>query len=429
MAGFQGPHANNHSVTDVMAYLADRRKNFPSKARTEARKAAELAQKHGEKKPADALEKQAEKLRKQLKRVESTIKRKREQQDEGDEMRDSGSDDDDKSEESAPEEASNRAAALAAVAAAEKKADVSRHCKYYSTGGTCGKKGKCRFVHDPEVRGKCYSGAAGERRSPDDPAASHFERQGAGGPDDSRVHPVSSREGNYESPRRCFGDQEEFRPGADTLPVDQQSLACATIVIAAAPSQERGTATSPAAALDDAAVQRTDKQAALPGLEAPAFWQYRSAKVGRPALEGRSLPIAGLPIADALAVGCTFCLGLLFHQHPTAPGDKEGAFNGCIASGLVDPTSSVGYARHVCFEANVQKVNWMGEEELIGTSDQVFFDIGRINSGEGMSARLRMCILASLKQSVGQTRFHGSIDITTASYSLICFVLKPLIDT
>lgn len=33
-----------------------------------------------------------------------------------------------------------------------KKADVSKHCKYYSTGGTCGKKGKCRFVHDPEVR-------------------------------------------------------------------------------------------------------------------------------------------------------------------------------------------------------------------------------------------------------------------------------------
>lgn len=33
-----------------------------------------------------------------------------------------------------------------------KKADVSRHCKYYATGGTCGKQGKCRFVHDPEVR-------------------------------------------------------------------------------------------------------------------------------------------------------------------------------------------------------------------------------------------------------------------------------------
>ncbi|KAG7109991.1 Protein phosphatase 2C 3 like protein [Verticillium longisporum] len=33
-----------------------------------------------------------------------------------------------------------------------KKADVSKHCKYYATGGTCGKKGKCRFVHDPEVR-------------------------------------------------------------------------------------------------------------------------------------------------------------------------------------------------------------------------------------------------------------------------------------
>lgn len=33
-----------------------------------------------------------------------------------------------------------------------KKADITRHCKYYSTGGTCGKKGKCRFVHDPQAR-------------------------------------------------------------------------------------------------------------------------------------------------------------------------------------------------------------------------------------------------------------------------------------
>lgn len=33
-----------------------------------------------------------------------------------------------------------------------KKADPTKHCKYYSTGGTCGKRGKCRFVHDPAVR-------------------------------------------------------------------------------------------------------------------------------------------------------------------------------------------------------------------------------------------------------------------------------------
>ncbi|KAJ4295666.1 hypothetical protein N0V88_004368 [Collariella sp. IMI 366227] len=33
-----------------------------------------------------------------------------------------------------------------------RKADPTKHCKYYSTGGTCGKRGKCRFVHDPAVR-------------------------------------------------------------------------------------------------------------------------------------------------------------------------------------------------------------------------------------------------------------------------------------
>jgi hypothetical protein len=33
-----------------------------------------------------------------------------------------------------------------------KKAILQRHCKYYSTGGTCGKKGKCRFIHDEAVR-------------------------------------------------------------------------------------------------------------------------------------------------------------------------------------------------------------------------------------------------------------------------------------
>lgn len=36
--------------------------------------------------------------------------------------------------------------------AAPKKPILQRHCKYFSTGGTCGKKGKCRFVHDQGVR-------------------------------------------------------------------------------------------------------------------------------------------------------------------------------------------------------------------------------------------------------------------------------------
>lgn len=33
-----------------------------------------------------------------------------------------------------------------------KKPILQRQCKYFSTGGTCGKKGKCRFVHDQSVR-------------------------------------------------------------------------------------------------------------------------------------------------------------------------------------------------------------------------------------------------------------------------------------
>jgi hypothetical protein len=98
------------------------------------------------------LERQADKLRRQLRKVESSIKRKREQGDEGDEMRgpSAESSDDEK-----PEVMSSRSSAAAPRPTPKppaKKADVSKHCKYYSTGGTCGKKSKCRFVHDPEVR-------------------------------------------------------------------------------------------------------------------------------------------------------------------------------------------------------------------------------------------------------------------------------------
>lgn len=135
-------------ITDVAAFLTERRKNYPTKARVEARKAAELARRDEDK--AASLEKQADKLRRQLRKVESSIKRKREQGDEGDEMRGFS---DESSDGGKPEVMSSRAEAAAPPPPPPvKKADVSRHCKYYSTGGTCGKKGKCRFVHDPEVR-------------------------------------------------------------------------------------------------------------------------------------------------------------------------------------------------------------------------------------------------------------------------------------
>ncbi|OAA38628.1 hypothetical protein NOR_06656 [Metarhizium rileyi] len=137
--------AETVQISDVAAFLAERRKNYPTKTRVEAKKAALVAQKDQAK--TAELEKQADKLRKQLRKVEFSIKRKREQGDEGDEMRDPSEDSDDEK----PEVMSSRVKTAPPPPPA-KKADVSRHCKYYSTGGTCGKKGKCRFVHDPEVR-------------------------------------------------------------------------------------------------------------------------------------------------------------------------------------------------------------------------------------------------------------------------------------
>uniref|UniRef100_A0A8H7K9T9 FMR1-interacting protein 1 conserved domain-containing protein n=1 Tax=Bionectria ochroleuca TaxID=29856 RepID=A0A8H7K9T9_BIOOC len=91
-------------VDDIAEFIAERKRNYPTKARREAKKAAEAAQKNEEKRTS--LERQADKLRRQLRKVESSIKRKREQGDEGDEMRDPSSDessDDDK-----PEEVSSR---------------------------------------------------------------------------------------------------------------------------------------------------------------------------------------------------------------------------------------------------------------------------------------------------------------------------------
>ena len=57
-----------------------------------------------------------------------------------------------KSDDEKPEALSTKQEQPAYLPPPPKKADPTKHCKYYSTGGTCGKKGKCRFVHDPAVR-------------------------------------------------------------------------------------------------------------------------------------------------------------------------------------------------------------------------------------------------------------------------------------
>lgn len=87
-------------------------------------------------------------------------KRKRENGDEGDdqvseedsaESSDSGDSDNEQ-----PEAMSTRSSGPPRISQPA-KAQLQRHCKYFSTGGTCGKKGKCRFVHDQDVRNQALS--------------------------------------------------------------------------------------------------------------------------------------------------------------------------------------------------------------------------------------------------------------------------------
>jgi hypothetical protein len=152
------PLTREDSFPDSVAtWIANRKRNYPTKARIAEKKAeeakrkeaeeAEAAKRREQEAEAMELERQASQLRKQLRKVESTIKRKREQHDEGDEMRESESE----SENEAPEALSSRAPDAAAAAAAP-KADVKQPCKYFSTGATCGKGSKCRFVHDQGAR-------------------------------------------------------------------------------------------------------------------------------------------------------------------------------------------------------------------------------------------------------------------------------------
>ncbi|KAI2624745.1 hypothetical protein GGS21DRAFT_493753 [Xylaria nigripes] len=149
-------------IPDIATWIAERKANFPTKARIAAKKtaiavaspAADDSSKSTstgidrEQAKIDRLEKKLNKLRGNLE------KRKRAPNDEGDEMRAdespslSNSSDDEEPEVQTSSKAPNSFLPPPPIT----RADPSNHCKYYSTGGTCGKKGKCRFKHDPAVR-------------------------------------------------------------------------------------------------------------------------------------------------------------------------------------------------------------------------------------------------------------------------------------
>jgi len=176
--------------------LAERRNRWPTKARREA-KEAEIAERRikaaeqsardrakakkdredqasKDSKPAgesklDKQKRKAEKLRKQLERAEQKVqdamkagmKRKRDDHDIGDDIVDqviakatgtlgSDSDSDDSSEYTTGTDSDDDGPVR--VPPPGRKPILERQCKYFSTGGTCGKKGKCRFVHDQGVR-------------------------------------------------------------------------------------------------------------------------------------------------------------------------------------------------------------------------------------------------------------------------------------
>lgn len=94
-------------------------------------------------------------MRRQLAKVERKLenKRKREANDEGDEMRVDGTDSDSSdSDDEKPEVLTSRKQSSFLPPPPITRADPTNHCKYYSTGGICGKKSKCRFVHDKDMR-------------------------------------------------------------------------------------------------------------------------------------------------------------------------------------------------------------------------------------------------------------------------------------
>jgi hypothetical protein len=154
-------------------------------------KAAKAKKDHDDESKLEKQQRKAEKLRKQLEKAERKLqesikageKRKRSIDDEGDEGEgnDKKGDDVDQlianatakatagaanesessnssdslsnsdSDDSAPDAQSSRRSGPTKVLPPA-RAQLQIPCKYFSTGGSCGKKGKCRFVHDQTVR-------------------------------------------------------------------------------------------------------------------------------------------------------------------------------------------------------------------------------------------------------------------------------------
>ncbi|KAI0798957.1 hypothetical protein GGR55DRAFT_525341 [Xylaria sp. FL0064] len=149
-------------IPDMAAWIAERKANFPTKARIEVKKAANALSApnidDSSKTPAAKINKdqaKIDKLERKLSKLKGSIeKRKRAANDEGDEMRaDESPDLSDSSDDEKPEvQTSTKPATPFLPPPPITRADPTAHCKYYSTGGTCGKKGKCRFKHDPAVR-------------------------------------------------------------------------------------------------------------------------------------------------------------------------------------------------------------------------------------------------------------------------------------
>ncbi|KAI1431109.1 hypothetical protein GGR50DRAFT_108944 [Xylaria sp. CBS 124048] len=149
-------------ISDMSAWIAERKANFPTKARVEAKKAASAvsAPKTDDSSKSiitrvDREQAKIDKLEKKLSKLKGNLeKRKRAPNDEGDEMRadesQSGSNSSDDEEPEVQSTSKPQKSFLPPPPII--RADPSNHCKYYSTGGICGKKGKCRFKHDPAVR-------------------------------------------------------------------------------------------------------------------------------------------------------------------------------------------------------------------------------------------------------------------------------------
>jgi hypothetical protein len=152
-----------YSIPDMAAWIAERKANFPTRARVEEKKAAATAAaavaRAEESKPTvtkiDKDQAKIDRLEKKLSKLRGSIeKRKRAANDEGDEMRgDESPSISDSSDDEEPEVQSSSKPTTAFLPPPPiTRADPTNHCKYYSTGGVCGKKGKCRFKHDPAVR-------------------------------------------------------------------------------------------------------------------------------------------------------------------------------------------------------------------------------------------------------------------------------------